>query len=100
MTFTHRLGSFFLIIGVALVGLFIISDVGEEPHYGYFFFGLVILVLGLYLRWRSPNPPPPDSGRFGMVKQIRQKGLPKPKLKLPQSRQAPPPQGGSGAKKR
>jgi len=92
MTFTNRLGSFFLIIGAALVGLFILSDMGDKPLFGYFFFGLVSVVLGLYLRWRSPNPPPPPSGRFGMVKQMSQKGAPKPGFKFSLGRKSVPPQ--------
>ena len=99
MTFTNRLGSFFLIIGVALVGLFILSDMGDKPLFGYFFFGLVTVVLGLYLRWRSPNQPAAPAGRFTIIKRMREKKVAKPArpaFRLPSfKRSSPPPQNRS-----
>ena len=78
MTFTHRLGNFFIIVGVALVVLFVISDLGDKPAFGYFFFGLVTVVLGVYLRWRSPNQPAAPAGRFTIIKRMRERKAAKP----------------------
>jgi len=95
MTFTHRLGNFFTIVGVALVALFVISDLGNQPAFGYFFFGLVTVVLGLYLRWRSPNQPAAPAGRFTIIKRMRERKAAKtarPAFRLPSFRRssAPP----------
>lgn len=99
MTFTHRLGNFFTIVGAALVALFIISDLGDKPAFGYFFFGLVTVVLGLYLRWRSPNQPAAPAGRFTILKRMRERKAAKPTkptFRLPSfKRSSPPPQNRS-----
>ncbi|MBN1371662.1 MAG: hypothetical protein JW987_06950 [Anaerolineaceae bacterium] len=96
MTFTHRLGNFFTIVGAALVALFVISDLGDQPAFGYFFFGLVTVVLGLYLRWRSPNQPAAPAGRFTIIKRMRERKAvkpTKPTFRLPSfKRSTPPPQ--------
>lgn len=99
MTFTHRLGNFFTIVGAALVALFVISDLGDKPAFGYFFFGLVTVVLGLYLRWRSPNQPAAPAGRFTILKRMRERKAtkaPRPAFRLPSfKRSSPPPQNRS-----
>ncbi len=71
--FTQRLGTFLFVIGVALVGLFILSDYGDKPEFGFFFLGVVCVLSGAVLWWRSPSrgaPPAQPSGRFRMVKSL------------------------------
>jgi len=94
MTFTHRLGNFFTIVGAALVALFVIIDLGDKPAFAYFFFGLVSVLLGLYLRWRSPNQPPPPAGRFTIIKKMRERKAIKstrPAFRLPSFKRSSPP---------
>ena len=64
MTATNRIGTFLFMLGIVLIFLFIFSDVAGRPSFGYFFFGLLCLILGGFLWW-SPAPPPSEpSERF------------------------------------
>lgn len=57
-----RIGTFFLIIGLGLIILFVVSDLAETVYYDLFFIGLLAAGLGFFLRRRVA--PPPSSGRF------------------------------------
>ena len=70
--FISRIGTFFLLLGVLVVILFIASDMGEETYFRYFFIGAVLLVAGLILK-RMAAPPPTVSKRFEWIRKSRQK---------------------------
>lgn len=66
-----RIGIFFIAVGFGLIVLFVLTDLGNAPQFGYFFLGLVGIILGVALIWRAPTAPPAQSsGRFRMVKHI------------------------------
>ena len=56
-----RMGTFFLIIGLGLIILFVASDLAETVYFDLFFTGVLPAGLGLYLRRRVA--PPPSRGR-------------------------------------
>jgi hypothetical protein len=64
----QRFGTFFLVIGFACIGLFILTDLGDKPQFGFFLLGVLAILGGVVLWWRAPNPPPASSGRFRLVK--------------------------------
>lgn len=64
-----RMGTFFLIIGLGLIILFVASDLAETVYFDLFFTGVLSAGLGLYLRRRVAPPPP--SGRFETWGKIR-----------------------------
>jgi len=68
----QRFGTFFLVIGFALIGLFILTDLGDKPLFGFFFLGVLGILGGVVLWWRAPSSPPPpaSSGRFRLVKSL------------------------------
>jgi len=66
-----RIGTFLFIVGFALIVLFILSDVGNTPQFGYFFLGVLGVLGGVALWWRAPSgPPPPSSGRFRLLRSM------------------------------
>jgi hypothetical protein len=72
----RRLGTFFIYVGVFLFGLFVLSDQMQAANYRYLLFGILVILLGMFLHLTSPKlPPPPDSGRFRLFK--REKKAPK-----------------------
>ncbi len=60
MSLVRRLGNFFLLLGIALMLLFLASDLGQSPQYLLFIFGLLSIILGSYLRKKSPLPKAED----------------------------------------
>ena len=64
-----RMGTFFIVLGVAAIVLFIISDIAETVAFDYLFGGLLMAGLGAYLRRNVEKPPP--SGRFEWWKKMR-----------------------------
>ena len=71
MVASSRFGTFFLVIGILLVFLFIFSDVAGQPTFAYFCGGVACVMLGVFLWWRSPPGPPPEPhGRFRTVKKF------------------------------
>lgn len=66
-----KVGQFFLLIGVILLVIFFASDVSQSLHVGYFFSGVLMGGLGIYLMVRHKKPAP-QSGRFRMLRRRSQ----------------------------
>ncbi len=60
-----RIGTFFTVIGVGLLILFIASDMSKMTDYDYLFWSILCISLGLL--FRSRRAPPPPSGRFRLL---------------------------------
>ena len=69
--FVPRIGTFFILVGIGVMLVFIGSGLAKAPHYSYFFSSLIILVLGILLRRRAK--PRPSSGRFRAIRGIYDK---------------------------
>ena len=66
--FGKRAGTFFLVIGVFLVILFISSDAVKTPYYPLICLGALLLGLGWFLRIRNQEPEETkSSGRFSIL---------------------------------
>jgi hypothetical protein len=75
-----RIGTFFMVVGFALIVLFVLTDIANSPQFGYFFLGALGVVGGVLLLWRTPGaPPPPPSGRFRLLKNISNRNKAKKK---------------------
>ncbi len=70
--FISRIGTFFLILGVLVIIIFIATDIGDEAYFRYFFIGIILLSIGFILK-RMSAPPPPPSKRFEGIRKIQQK---------------------------
>lgn len=80
----RRLGNFFLLIGLLLLTLFILSATGKSPQPILLFGGALTVFLG-YRLYRKAAPPPP-SNRFRLVHQAREKA----RQRREQRQQSPP----------
>ena len=71
--FIARIGTFFLLIGIGMMWLFIMSDMGENAtNFIYFFASVITLVLGWYFKRITASPPKPDN-RFEGLRKLQQK---------------------------
>ena len=76
MTFENRIGVFFTLLGLALIGLFILSDIAKTPSCGFLIIGTVLLALGIFMSLHDPVKPGPPPERFRL---LRKKQLDKKK---------------------
>ena len=77
-----RVGTFFFIVGLGLIALFILSDMSDRPQFIYFLLGLVGILVGVAFWWKAPSgPPPPPSGRFRLLKTMGSRAPKKDKKK-------------------
>ena len=67
-----RVGTFFIIIGIGLLALFIASDMAKQVNFCYFGIAVGSLGFGAYLRIVSNRERPP-SQRFGAIRSYKAK---------------------------
>jgi cytochrome c biogenesis protein CcdA len=70
--FIARIGTFFLLIGIGTMWLFIVSDMGNETKFVLFFASVITLVIGWYFK-RITAPPPKPGTRFEGLRKLAQK---------------------------
>lgn len=64
----NRVGTFFILFGLALIGLFILSDIAKAPSCNYLVFGGAALGFGIFLWLRDPVKPGPPAERFRLLR--------------------------------
>jgi hypothetical protein len=61
-----RVGTFFVVMGMGVFLLFVVSDVADRVEFDFFFLALILMGIGYYFR-RKKAPPPP-ANRFSWLK--------------------------------
>ena len=69
MTITGRVGVFCVVIGIALIALYLASDAVRQTQCGYLAWGMALIIVGIAL-WRKGSPPHEPAPRFGAIKRI------------------------------
>jgi hypothetical protein len=64
----NRVGTFFILLGLMLIVLFVYSDLVDAPVCSMLIYGGVSLALGVFLWFRNPAPPSQPTGRFRIFK--------------------------------
>ena len=64
-----RIGTFFIVVAGGFITLFVVSDVAETAYFDFFFIGVLLGGLGIYIRRKVPTPE--SSGRFSTWKKWR-----------------------------
>ena len=75
----HRIGIFFFFVGLIPLAVFFATDQSKKPQVGFFFLGLFLVGLGIYLIRRDWQPAPP-ANRFRLFRK-REKPASPPKDK-------------------
>ena len=71
--FISRIGTFFLLIGIGAMWLFVVSDMNENStNFIYFFVSIITLVLSWYFKRISASAPKPGN-RFEALRKLQQK---------------------------
>ncbi len=69
MSIGGRFGQFLVVIGIFLIFLFFLSDLGKQPQFNMLFAGLFLVAIGAILLIRGAEPRQ-SSGRFRTAKKI------------------------------
>jgi hypothetical protein len=64
--FIVRVGTFFLVMGMGVFVLFVVSDLAKDVDFDYLFIAMLLIGIGWMMRRRKS--PPPSSGRFSGVR--------------------------------
>lgn len=68
----NRVGTFFILLGLGLIGLFILSDIAKTPTCNLLIFGGASLALGVFLWFRDPVKPGPPAERFRLFRRKKE----------------------------
>ena len=68
----HRIGTFFLLLGIGLLVLFMASEAAKKVAFEYFCWSLILMILGFVFRGQFKRNVPP-SGRFSLVRRLMPK---------------------------
>jgi uncharacterized membrane protein HdeD (DUF308 family) len=69
----YRVGTFFLLVGIGLVILFVLSEAAQTTTFEYFCWGMILLVVGFLFRAQYRKAAPPPSGRFSILQKLKRK---------------------------
>jgi hypothetical protein len=68
----HRIGTFFIIVGIGFLAFFLLSEAARQVAFDYFCWSVLLLVLGFLFRGQFKRTVTP-SGRFSLVKRLMPK---------------------------
>jgi len=68
----HRIGTFFLIVGIGLLVFFLLSEAAKNVTFSYFCWGIVLMIVGFVFRSQLKRAVKP-SGRFSLIKSLTPK---------------------------
>jgi hypothetical protein len=68
----HRIGTFFLLVGIGLLVFFMLSEAAQNVTFSYFCWSLILMILGFVFRGQFKRSAAP-SGRFSLDKRLMPK---------------------------
>ena len=68
----HRIGTFFIIMGIGLLAFFLLSEAARQVTFEYFCGSVILLVIGFVFRGQFKKQVTP-SGRFSLVRKLMPK---------------------------
>ena len=68
----HRIGTFFIIMGIGLLAFFLLSEAARQVAFEYFCWSVILLVIGFVFRGQFKKQVTP-SGRFSLVRKLMPK---------------------------
>jgi hypothetical protein len=72
--YKQRIGTFCIVVGAALIGYFILTDLADQPQFGFFFMGVLGVLIGIALWWNTPSlPSEKKAERFRLLKNRKDK---------------------------
>lgn len=73
MSVSRRLGIFLIIIGIGLIGYFVLTDLAQQAGYSSLLIGTLTLLGGIALLIANPGPEPHPNPRFRSLNKVMKK---------------------------
>ncbi len=70
MSITHRIGRFLIIVGLGIIGFFVLSDLAQQADLTVLVVGGIILILGIMILVTNPGPEHPPSPHFRTLRRV------------------------------
>lgn len=68
----YRIGTFLLLVGIGLIGFFLVSEAARQVSFNYLCWGVIILSLGMFFRAQYRKSAA-ASTRFSLVRKLMPK---------------------------
>ena len=68
MEFANRVSTFIVVMGVALIGLFVLSIIAHDAQFILLLIGLILIAVAVFINYRFPMPEKPQAERFRLIK--------------------------------
>ncbi len=70
MSVTRRIARFLIILGLGIIGFFVLSDLGQQANLTLLFIGAIIFFLGIMILVTNPGPEHPPSQHFRTLRRV------------------------------
>ncbi len=70
MSITHRIGRFLIIVGLGIIGFFVLSDLAQQANLTLLVVGGILLILGIMILVTNPGPEHPPSPHFRTLRRV------------------------------
>ncbi len=70
MSVTRRIGRFLIIVGLGIIGYFVLSDLAQQANLTLLVVGGIILILGIMILVTNPGPEHPPSPHFRTLRRV------------------------------
>jgi hypothetical protein len=69
----RRIGRFLVVVGLGLIGMFVLSDMAQLVNYNFLVIGGLVFGVGIFLIITSPAPEATPNPRFRSLNKIMKK---------------------------
>ncbi len=73
MSITRRIGRFLIILGLGIIGFFVLTDLGQQANLNLLLVGAIIFILGIMILVTNPGPERPPSPHFRTLRKVMKK---------------------------
>ncbi len=70
MSTARRIGRFFIIVGLGIIGFFVLSDLAQQANITLLLIGGGIFFLGVMIQITNPGPEKPSHAHFRTLRRV------------------------------
>ena len=70
MSAARRIGRFLVLVGLGLIGFFVLSDIAQQVNFNFLVIGFFVFVFGVFLIVTNPPPEATPNPRFRSLNKI------------------------------
>jgi len=70
MSVARRIGRFLVVVGLGLIGFFVLSDIAQQVNFNFLVIGFFVFAFGIFLIITNPPPEATPNPRFKSLNKI------------------------------